>query len=485
MKFKNEVFSINALIVIITLTGFIFTLSSFCISFEKLFCKDIETVSRVISENIHSQIANMLDIPLTVSVSMAHDTFLTNYLKNEMSSAKKAENTAVIKNYLATYQKKYKFDSFSLVEEKTLNYYHHKRGLDRVLDPNAEEDRWYFDFIKGDKSYAFNVDNDRANKNFITVFVNSKIKDKDETLGIAAVGIKTPHLQEFLAKSEKLYDARIYLINSQGDIEVSSNLTRFDSSNLFKDPFFASVKEAIQTISDKPVGKWYQSEKIDAYIITRYVPSLNWYLVVVKDTNQFTKAVYAQLLKSGLFSFICLILVILTITTVIYRHHKTALALSQRDTLTNVRNRTSYTYELMHMEKNIKTFESFAIGIFDLNNLKMTNDIHGHQVGDTLIRDLSMLICKTFSNSPVFRIGGDEFVVLLVEMKKDQIEEKWGQLQNEFVKYNSTHKIKLTSAFGYAFYDNEKLNSTSKIFKAADDAMYSNKQNWKVLGTEE
>ena len=53
----------------------------------------------------------------------------------------------------------------------------------------------------------------------------------------------------------------------------------------------------------------------------------------------------------------------------------------------------------------------------DLNNLKTINDTYGHDKGNIAIMKLANMICEVFSKSPVFRIGGDEFAVIL--FKKD------------------------------------------------------------------
>ena len=53
------------------------------------------------------------------------------------------------------------------------------------------------------------------------------------------------------------------------------------------------------------------------------------------------------------------------------------------------------------------------MGVFDCDNLKQINDQNGHDKGDIYIRAASQLICRVFAHSPVFRIGGDEFAVVL------------------------------------------------------------------------
>jgi len=68
-----------------------------------------------------------------------------------------------------------------------------------------------------------------------------------------------------------------------------------------------------------------------------------------------------------------------------------------------------------HFRKN----QVFGILTFDLNNLKQTNDSLGHEYGDKLIITFANLLAQTFSDyGTVGRTGGDEFVVLLPDVKK-------------------------------------------------------------------
>ena len=78
----------------------------------------------------------------------------------------------------------------------------------------------------------------------------------------------------------------------------------------------------------------------------------------------------------------------------------------------------------------------FAIAICDVNGLKTVNDTQGHIAGDKYIRMASKLVCETFKHSPVFRVGGDEFVAILRGSDFDRRE----KLQNsllEIVKQNT------------------------------------------------
>ena len=105
------------------------------------------------------------------------------------------------------------------------------------------------------------------------------------------------------------------------------------------------------------------------------------------------------------------------------------------DPLTHVKNSSAYTDRAAYIDVKIKEKKApeFAIVICDINDLKGENDKNGHAIGDIYIRNCSKIICSTFSNSPVYRIGGDEFAVILTGEDKEKqysilttmYDEKW------------------------------------------------------------
>ncbi|MBR3629167.1 MAG: GGDEF domain-containing protein, partial [Oscillospiraceae bacterium] len=101
-----------------------------------------------------------------------------------------------------------------------------------------------------------------------------------------------------------------------------------------------------------------------------------------------------------------------------------AMDLAQRDALTGVRNKHAYVQAELEMDTRIaaKRNPMFAVVVCDINGLKQVNDTEGHSAGDAFIRHASEMISETFTESEVYRIGGDEFAVLLVENDFEQRE---------------------------------------------------------------
>jgi HAMP domain-containing protein len=95
-------------------------------------------------------------------------------------------------------------------------------------------------------------------------------------------------------------------------------------------------------------------------------------------------------------------------------HEKLQHLLAYRDALTGLRNATSYKKWAVAFDKKVQEGDlRFGILMFDLNYLKEANDTYGHDVGNKLIAGAAQIISDTFKRSPVFRIGGDEFLVIL------------------------------------------------------------------------
>ncbi|MBR2530004.1 MAG: diguanylate cyclase [Lachnospiraceae bacterium] len=155
--------------------------------------------------------------------------------------------------------------------------------------------------------------------------------------------------------------------------------------------------------------------------------------------------------------------------------------LARRDELTGTRNKTAY----FELEESVqKSIESgmeepfFAIAIFDINDLKKVNDEEGHKAGDDDIKSAAKLICDTFDHSPVFRIGGDEFVIF---MQGDDYNDRDDLMLrfHEQILENILNGHGPIIASGMAEFIPGSDKSVSAVFERADDNMYNDKRDLK------
>ena len=103
----------------------------------------------------------------------------------------------------------------------------------------------------------------------------------------------------------------------------------------------------------------------------------------------------------------------------------------------------------------------------------------GHEAGDKLIIDSCNIISSVFNRNDVYRIGGDEIVVIL----KNIDTYKWDKLIDKFIdeleEFNLLNNREISIAYGVATYDSTNDESFEEVFSRADDAMYKNKMELK------
>lgn len=118
--------------------------------------------------------------------------------------------------------------------------------------------------------------------------------------------------------------------------------------------------------------------------------------------------------------------------------------------------------------------EDFAMVVFDLNNLKDVNDRFGHEAGDKYIVDSVRLIEDCFKEVPIYRVGGDEFTIILKgqEFKdRNKLLDNFNKMIDENVK---NHSVVVVAA-GISDFDHEKDTTIIQIFTRADREMYARK----------
>ncbi|SDB49542.1 diguanylate cyclase (GGDEF) domain-containing protein [Pseudobutyrivibrio sp. YE44] len=162
-------------------------------------------------------------------------------------------------------------------------------------------------------------------------------------------------------------------------------------------------------------------------------------------------------------------------------YHKNLAEMSKAansDPLTGVKNKHAYIDAEAKLNILIeeKTNTDFAIIVFDLNGLKEINDTLGHHEGDRYIKEGCMLICKQFQHSPVFRIGGDEFVAIAQGSDYNKLNELMASFREKVLE--NQRKGQVVIASGYARYDGERR--VSDVFDKADKEMYYDKKALKT-----
>ncbi len=155
--------------------------------------------------------------------------------------------------------------------------------------------------------------------------------------------------------------------------------------------------------------------------------------------------------------------------------------IAYRDSLTGAKSKYAYTQEEAVVDEAIRqgTAIKLAVIVCDVNGLKYVNDTFGHADGDEYLRSAYRLICETYTNSPVFRIGGDEFVVLARDEDFERREELLASLNQRVEKNIELSEVVVAAGMAELEPEDEQLYVA---FHRADKRMYERKAQLKELG---
>ncbi|MCR5590363.1 MAG: diguanylate cyclase [Lachnospiraceae bacterium] len=157
-------------------------------------------------------------------------------------------------------------------------------------------------------------------------------------------------------------------------------------------------------------------------------------------------------------------------------------SMANTDSMTGVRNKHAYSEYEKHLNNMIRSGElrnRLAVLVCDVNGLKHVNDTKGHAAGDQLIKDACSLICEHFVHGTVFRIGGDEFAVILQEKGYDTLDETLSSINREIEDNISRDRVVIS--IGHSVL-NEEDRQIHDVFERADNLMYQRKKELKAMG---
>ena len=152
--------------------------------------------------------------------------------------------------------------------------------------------------------------------------------------------------------------------------------------------------------------------------------------------------------------------------------------MAHRDPLTGVSNRRHLEYLQNEWAGRRNDDASYVVVMIDLDNFKTINDTYGHHAGDQVLRFLTQFLQQLVRDTDrVFRIGGDEFLILIRHPEPDRASEVMARLENgltDLQKQCKQHEPAFGFSFGFSF---GSFTGLTQIMQRADTDMYSRKKN--------
>ena len=242
------------------------------------------------------------------------------------------------------------------------------------------------------------------------------------------------------------------------------------------------TEEAAMSDAIRAVSGYYQGTADPAAAALSEEAFIAGQLSRLKTSNQLTTLIVIGLFGLALAAMLINHLSLRKYEAETVRERDKAREVAYRDSLTGVKSKHAYVEEEQAAAEQIYNGSAgeFAVVVCDVNGLKHINDTLGHKAGDTYIRSACDMICEYYKHSPVFRIGGDEFAIILrgqdYEHRQEILEAINGQIEQNL----NTGKV--VASLGMADFDPEQDNTFHAVFARADSLMYERKQELKRMG---
>jgi diguanylate cyclase (GGDEF)-like protein len=149
---------------------------------------------------------------------------------------------------------------------------------------------------------------------------------------------------------------------------------------------------------------------------------------------------------------------------------------SDHDGLTGLYNRNKLNKD--RVSEQFKEMKSCGIIFFDVNDLKLTNDVFGHEVGDKVLVDMAQSL-KRFGDERyhAYRMGGDEFMLIIRDCAEDELDVTLENWHRDMESHNSSADIRCVVAAGCAYGCGDF--NVEDLINRADERMYDNKRSIK------
>ena len=446
--------------------------TNYCLSSRAVRRTLVENELPLTSDNLYSEIQASLIRPIRISSLMAHDTFLHDWMVDGEKSPER------VVEYLSEIHRQYDVSSTFVVSKRTRRYYHFDGVLKKVSRSSGKDD-WFFSMESHDGAYRVDVDRDEAHRGQLTIFVNHKIRHDGEYLGVTGIGLDALKIGRLVDEYRNRYDRNIYFINSEGMVTENRRDNFISRESIRRMPGLASAADEI--LSGKRGSLTYERNGADVFLRYRYIPELDWYLMVEQTEHAalapVRRSLYINLAISGAITVIILGLSAYTIQFFHRRLERSA----RVDELTGLLNRQFFDVLCDQAIRRANRYGGpVSLVLLDVDGFKELNDGHGHLAGDRILRHVADAVRAACRNAdPAGRWGGDELIVLLEGCDRESARDVAENIRREAAERsaNDPTRARVTVSAGVA--SRVDGDSAHDLVERADKALYAAKNRGK------
>ncbi|CAG74587.1 conserved hypothetical protein [Pectobacterium atrosepticum SCRI1043] len=287
---------------------------------------------------------------------------------------------------------------------------------------------------------------------------------------------------DLAAKNEESYRLFSILENASMERErQNASLLNWENAFIFS-VATGTPLSSIQDLSDSDFGLWFNHKGKSSFsniqgirTIATIMTETDEYIRNYSHTALLTQQDYAPLLKAVRSKIYKINMLLGSLFDEVQKLE------SGKDTLTLLLNRRFLPTILRHeISLTMHSNTPLSIAMIDIDHFKSVNDTYGHAAGDNILKRIAEILYESTRNSDyVFRYGGEEFLIVLIETPKVAahtiIERLRKKIENHFIHLQNGESVKMTISAGIAVYSGHP--DYECLIKAADDALYQAKAN--------
>jgi diguanylate cyclase (GGDEF)-like protein len=358
------------------------------------------------SSNIYSEIQKDLVRPVLISSTMAHDTFVRDWvLRGE-------KNPAEMARYLKEVKERHGAFSSFFVSEKTGNYYTGEGVLKRVSSFEPR-DAWYYRVRGMSEDYEINIDPDLANQDALTIFINYRVFDyAGNYIGVTGIGLTVDSVRRLVKEYQERFNRTIYFVNMRGQ-RVTFGSEEQPPVALRQSPGLGPQMDRI--LQEKRGSYQYEADGDNHILHVNYLPEIKWYLFVEQNESVALAGIRKTLYVNLAISLAVTLIVVFLTHLALMRYQGRLEEMASTDKLTGLLNRHAFTILIDKLLAEYRRApQPISMLLIDIDRFKEINDRHGHLTGDDVLAAVAQVLQNGLRASDLaVRWGGEEFLLVL------------------------------------------------------------------------
>ena len=474
MHATHQIFKRGRLILVLSvllIAGFFATtMSSYYVSKRAIVDAIVAQELPLTSSNIYSEIQKDLVRPVLISSTMAHDTFVREWV---IAGEQDPEAMA---RYLREIKTRYGAFSSFFVSERSGRYYTGD-GILKQVSPTAPRDAWYYRVRTLQDPYEINVDLDLANQDAMTIFINYRVFDFDGNfLGVTGVGLTVDAVRRLIEDYQQRFQRTLYFVDAEGKIILFGNQSGRTETDLRATE---GLRDIIERILRERSGTYqFRAQGSEHLLNVSYIPELKWLLFVEKEQDGALAGIRHTLYFNLAVCLAVTVLVLVLTHFALARYQRRLQTMATIDKLTGLLNRQAFS---ILIDKTIADYRRYprpiSVLMVDVDHFKSINDRYGHAIGDQVLSQVALQFSKDLRAADfAVRWGGEEFLVVLNGCPIDQAAKNAEKLRQSIEQATfkaNGQPIPVTISIGVSQYEGEEFCEAA--ISRADAALYAAK----------